>query len=189
MVQNAELPVLSEMMGYSTRTVTALTTESDKMSSSIWGRQSSSLLLMACNEASEKISGCLWRSWTNNIRSCSLFSAVLGCEDSDSRSVLASSLITVGGVSDEHRIVARRSRTMGLLTLVIQDLKRSQGGKLKIKYRPTNGFRSGTKNLSEPVQPRAVEKVSVMPLIKLVGLSQSKIRGGDSRRADKGFHQ
>ena len=40
-----------------------------------------------------------------------------------------------------------------------------------MKYRSTNGFRSGTKNFSEPDQPRAVDKGPAMSLIEPVGLS------------------
>jgi hypothetical protein len=48
-----------------------------------------------------------------------LFSVVLGCEGSDSSSILASSLTTTAGVLDELRIVVRRSRAVGFLMLDI----------------------------------------------------------------------
>lgn len=123
--QNRSLSTLSGMSKYSTCAVAALTMESDKMSSSIWGRQPSSLSLITSNEASEKILGCLWRSWANNCRNCSSFSVVLSREGSDSRSILASSLITSVEVPDELRIVARSSRAIGFSTLGVQNFNRS----------------------------------------------------------------
>ena len=108
-----------------------LTTESDKMRCSISARESPSLSLTMSDEASEKISGYRWRSRANNLRSCSSFSAVFVAEDSKSSSILASSLTTTTGVSDELRMVVRSSRAGGLLTLDIQNLSRSRGRDLE----------------------------------------------------------